>query len=63
MKFTSDEAGTCYYIAQDTELKLTNTEIAAQGTPQACKVGENEIKLGNITTASAQYVAVVAKSA
>ena len=61
--FTSDEAGTCYYIAQDTELKLTNTEIAAQGTPQACKVGENEIKLGNITTASAQYVAVVAKDA
>ena len=63
VKFTSDEAGTCYYIAQDTELKLTNTEIAAQGTPQACKVGENEIKLGNITTASAQYVAVVAKDA
>ena len=61
--FTSDEAGTCYYIAQDTELKLTNTEIAAQGTPQACKVGENEIKLGNITIASAQYVAVVAKDA
>lgn len=32
VKFTSDEAGSYYYIAQDTEITLTNTEIAAQGT-------------------------------
>ena len=62
MTFTSDEAGTCYYIAQETEITLTNTEIAAQGTEQACEVGENEIKLDNIS-ASAQYVAVVVKDA
>ena len=62
VKFTSDEAGSYYYIAQDTEITLTNTEIAAQGTQQACEVGENEIKLDNIS-ASAQYVAVVAQDA
>ncbi len=60
--FTSDEAGTCYYIAQETEITLTNTGIAAQGTEQACEVGENEIKLDNLT-ASAWYVAVVVKDA
>lgn len=62
VKFTSDEAGTCYYIVQNTEITLTNMEIATQGTEQACEVGENEIKLNNIT-ASAQYVAVVVKDA
>ena len=62
VKFTSDEAGSYYYIAQDTEITLTKEQIAAQGTQQACEVGENEIKLDNIS-ASAQYVAVVAKDA
>ena len=62
VKFTSSEAGTCYYIAQDTEITLTKEQIAAQGTQQACEVGENEIKLDNIS-ASAQYVAVVAQDA
>ena len=62
VKFISDEAGTCYYIAQDTEITLTNAEIAAQGTKQACSAGENEIKLDNIS-ASAQYVAIVAQDA
>ena len=62
VKFTSDEAGTCYYIAQDTEITLTNAEIAAQGTKQACSAGENEIELDNLT-ASAWYVAVVVKDA
>lgn len=62
VKFTSSEAGTYYYIAQDTEITLTKEQIAAQGTQQACEVGENEIKLDNIS-ASAQYVAVVAQDA
>ena len=62
VKFTSDEAGSYYYIAQDTEITLTNTEIATQGTKQACKAGENEIELDNIT-ANAWYVAVVAQDA
>lgn len=62
VKFTSDEVGTCYYVAQDTEITLTNTAIAEQGTQQVCKVGENEIKLDNITT-GAQYVALVVKDA
>ena len=60
--FTSSEAGTCYYIAQDTEIALTNEQIAAQGTQQTCNAGENEIELDNIT-ASAWYVAVVAQDA
>ena len=62
VKFTSDEAGTYYYIAQDTEITLTKEQIAAQGTQQACKAGENEIELDNLT-ASAWYVAVVVKDA
>ena len=62
VKFTSDEAGTCYYIAQDTEITLTNEEIAAQDTKQACKAGENEIELDSIT-ANTQYVAVVVQDA
>ena len=62
VKFTSDEAGTCYYIAQDTEITLTNAEIAAQDTKQACKAGENEIELDSIT-ANTQYVAVVVQDA
>ena len=62
VKFTSDEAGTYYYIAQDTEITLTKEQIAEQGTQQACKAGENEIKLDNLT-ASAWYVAVVAQDA
>ena len=62
VKFTSSEAGTCYYIAQDTEITLTNAEIAAQGTKQACSAGENEIELDNLT-ASAWYAAVVVKDA
>ena len=64
VKFTSDEAGTCYYIAQDTEITLTNEQIAAQGTQQTCNAGENEAKLNNITTTtSAWYMAVVVKDA
>ena len=62
VKFTSSEAGTCYYIAQDTEITLTKEQIAERGTQQACKAGENEIELDSIT-ASAQYVAVVAQDA
>ena len=60
--FTSSEAGTCYYIAQDTEIALTNEQIAAQGRQQTCNAGENEIELDNIT-ASAWYVTVVAQDA
>lgn len=64
VKFTSSEAGTCYYIAQDTEITLTNEQIAAQGTQQTCNAGENEAKLDNITTTtSAWYMAVVVKDA
>ena len=64
VKFTSSEAGTCYYIAQDTEITLTNEQIAAQGMQQTCNAGENEAKLNNITTTtSAWYMAVVVKDA
>lgn len=60
--FTSDKAGSCYYVAQDTEITLTKEQIASSGKSQLCTAGTNTIALDNLT-ADPWYVAVVVRDA
>lgn len=61
VKFTSSEAGTCYYaVVESNEAAPT---IDTTGTGTACVSGENTISLTSLSDAGAKNIYIVAKDA
>ena len=58
--FTSGGAGTCYYIASDTEILISGESLVFFGQEQPVAAGTNTIFLSDLT-ASSQYVLLVVK--
>ena len=61
VKFTSDEAGTYYYVVAESGAETPDIDTTGTGT--ACVSGENTISLTSLSDAGAKNIYIVAKDA
>ena len=61
VKFTSDEAGTYYYVVAESGAETPDIDTTGTGT--ACVSGENTISLNSLAGAAAKDIYIVAKDA
>ncbi len=61
VKFTSDEAGTYYYVVAESGAETSDIDTTGTGT--ACVSGENTISLTSLSDAGAKDIYIVAKDA
>lgn len=61
VKFTSDEAGTYYYVVAESGAETPDIDTTGTGT--ACVSGENTISLTSLSDAGAKDIYIVAKDA
>lgn len=61
VKFTSDEAGTYYYVVAESGVETPDIDTTGTGT--ACVSGENTISLTSLSDAGAKDIYIVAKDA
>ena len=61
VKFTSDEAGTYYYVVAESGAETPDIDTTGAGT--ACVSGENTISLTSLSDAGAKDIYIVAKDA